>query len=303
MRTQKIIPHLWFNNEVKEATNFYVNIFPDSKIENIVTLHNTPSGDSEIVTFKLLDYSFMAINGGPYYKFTPAISFVMVFEEKDKNAKSEIKRIWDELISGGIARMPLQEYDFSKLYGWVEDKYGVNWQLMLVDGLNEEDKRIIPHLLFTEDVAGRAEEATNFYISNFKNSKRESIYKYPSGMEPDKEGTVMFTDFYLEGICFAAADSAREHNYTFTPAISLIINCESQAEIDYYWDKLSYVKEAEACGWLVDKYGVSWQVNPALMDEMFSKATKDELARITKAFLPMKKIEIEKIVAAYKGNK
>jgi predicted 3-demethylubiquinone-9 3-methyltransferase (glyoxalase superfamily) len=152
---QKIVPHLWYDKEAKEAAEFYTSIFPDSKITNITTLHGTPSGDADIVSFELAGQPFMAISAGPVFKF------------------------------------------------------------------NE--------------------------------------------------------------------------------AISLMVYCETQEEIDYYWGKLSASPDDEQCGWLKDKYGLSWQITPALMDEMFQNGTDEQIARITQAFLPMKKLEIGVLEAAYQG--
>ncbi len=151
------------------------------------------------------------------------------------------------------------------------------------------------------DVCGKAEEATDFYLSVFRNSRRGSIHRYPAGMEPDKEGTVMFTDFMLEGVWFAAMDSAREHGYGFNEAVSLLVECDSQEEIDYYWEKLSAVPESEQCGWLKDRYGVSWQISPRILDEMFNNGTREQLNRVTQAFLPMKKLIMADLERAWEG--
>ncbi|OGG12914.1 hypothetical protein A2773_01760 [Candidatus Gottesmanbacteria bacterium RIFCSPHIGHO2_01_FULL_39_10] len=154
---QKITPHLWFDKEVKEAVEFYVSIFPNSKITNITTLRNTPSGDCDVVSFVLSDQPFMAISAGPLFKFNEAISF--------------------------------------------------------------------------------------------------------------------------------------------------IVNCKDQKEIDYYWEKLSAVPESEQCGWLKDKFGVSWQIVPSTMNEMLTKGTPEQIDRVTQAFLPMKKLDINKLQKAYQGGK
>ncbi len=153
---QKITPHLWFDKEAKEAAEFYASIFPNSKITNITTLHNTPSGDCDVVSFELSGQPFMAISAGPLFKFNEAISFM--------------------------------------------------------------------------------------------------------------------------------------------------VNCETQEEIDYYWGKLSAVPEAEQCGWLKDKYGISWQIVPTAMGEMMTKGTSEQIARVTKAFLPMKKFDIATLKRAYEGG-
>lgn len=299
---QKIVPHLWFDKEAKEAAEFYTSLFPDSEITNTSTIHDTPSGDCDIVSFKLWGYSFMSISAGPLFKINPSISFMVNFDpSKDTEAKARIDTVWAKLVKGGKVMMPLDKYPFSERYGWVEDKYGVSWQLILTNPEGEERPTIIPSLMFVGGVCGKAEEASDFYLSVFKDAKRGIVARYPAGMEPDKEGTLMFTDFKLEGQWFSAMDSARMHDFTFNEAVSLIVTCETQEEIDYYWDKLSAVPEAEQCGWLKDKYGLSWQIVPSAMNEMMSKGNPEQMARVTQAFLPMKKFDIAKLEQAYKG--
>jgi predicted 3-demethylubiquinone-9 3-methyltransferase (glyoxalase superfamily) len=156
--------------------------------------------------------------------------------------------------------------------------------------------------MFVGDVYGKAEEAINFYASVFRNAKVGDIARYPTGLEPDKEGTVMYSSFTLEGQEFGAMDSARMHDFKFNEAISFIIHCENQEEIDYYWEKLSAVPEAEQCGWLKDKYGLSWQVVPNAMDKLMESTDQEKINRVTKAFLKMKKFDIAKLEKAAAGN-
>jgi predicted 3-demethylubiquinone-9 3-methyltransferase (glyoxalase superfamily) len=155
-------------------------------------------------------------------------------------------------------------------------------------------------LMFVGKNCGKTEEAREFYLSVFRNSKPGALFRYGPGQEPEKEGTVMFADFMLEGQWFAAMDSAREHKFNFNEAISFIVYCDTQGEIDYYWEKLSAVPEAEQCGWLKDKYGVSWQIVPTAMDEMMSKGTPEQMRRVTEAFLTMKKFDLAELQKAYK---
>jgi predicted 3-demethylubiquinone-9 3-methyltransferase (glyoxalase superfamily) len=152
---QKIVPHLWFDKQAKEAAQFYCSIFPDSSVTHVGTIHDTPSGDCDVVSFKLSGQPFMAISAGPLFKFNEAISFLIL--------------------------------------------------------------------------------------------------------------------------------------------------CEDQKEIDYYWSKLSAVPEAEQCGWCKDKYGLSWQVHPAAMDDMMNSSDRKQVNRVVQAFLPMKKIDLAKLKKAYEG--
>ena len=301
--TQKITPHLWFDKEAKEATKFYTSLFPDSKITNISTIHNTPSGNCDIVSFELWGLPFMAISAGPIFKFNPSISFMVNFDQSlDKDAKIRIDAVWAKLAEGGKALMPLDKYPFSERYGWIQDRYGLSWQLILTRPEGDIRPKIVPSLLFVGDMYGNAEKAVKFYLSVFKTSKLGNLLHYGQGQEPNKQGTVMFSDFMLNGTWLVAIDGGGQHDFRFNEAISLIIPCDTQEEIDYYWGKLSSDREAEQCGWLKDKYGVSWQVSPVLLGEMMSRGTPEQINRVTQAFLQMKKFDIEKLKKAYKGK-
>lgn len=291
---KNIVPHLWFDKEARESAEFYVSVFPESKITNINTIKGTPSGDCDILSFVLWGHPFMSISAGPYFKINPSISFMVNFDPaQDAQAATRIDEIWHKLAEGGKVLMPLSEYPFSKRYGWVQDKYGVSWQLILTNPEGERRPMIMPSFLFTKDVCGKAEEAAAFYISIFKNAKMGMVARYPAGMEPDKEGTIMFSEFTLNNQWFTAMDSARMHDFTFNEGVSLMVNCDSQEEIDYYWEKLSAVPAAEQCGWVKDKYGVSWQIAPANMNDLMKGKDEAETARKTQAMLSMKKIDIQ----------
>lgn len=311
---RKITPHLWFDKEAKEAAQLYTSIFPNSRITNVTTIHNVPSptGDSDIVSFELSGQPFMAISAGPDFKINPSVSFIVNFDpSRDQKARASIDAVWNKLSPGGTILMPLQEYPFSKHYGWLQDKYGLSWQLMLTNPQGEERPDMVPSLLFVGEVCGKTEEAIEFYLSIFRNSpfnsdrngsKMGAMMRYGAGQEPEKAGTVMFADFKLAGTWLAAMDSAREHQFAFNEAISLLVPCETQEEIDYFWNKLSADPGAEQCGWLKDRYGLSWQVWPTVMGEMMADGTPEQIARVTKAFLPMKKFEIAKLEEAYAGK-
>jgi predicted 3-demethylubiquinone-9 3-methyltransferase (glyoxalase superfamily) len=293
---QKITPHLWFDKEAKEAAEFYTSLFPNSEVTNITTLHNTPSGDCDIVSFALSGQQFAAISAGPLFKFTPAVSFLVACSSRE-----EVDALWAKLSQGGSVLMELGEYPFSQKYGWVQDRYGLSWQVMFM-GDRQIKQKITPTLMFVGRQAGRSDEAIHFYASVFHNSKVGDIHRYGKGEEPDKEGTIKHAGFTLEGQDFAAMDSAHGHNFSFSEAISFIVNCDTQEEIDYYWGKLSADPKSEQCGWLKDKFGLSWQVVPTIMGAMLKDKDKKKLARVTEAFLKMKKFDIATLKRAYEGN-
>jgi predicted 3-demethylubiquinone-9 3-methyltransferase (glyoxalase superfamily) len=301
---RKITPHLWFDKEAKDAAELYTSLIPNSKITNVRTLHNTPSGDCDIVSFELSGQPFMAISAGPLFKFSPSVSFHVKCR-----TKNEVDAIFEKLSVGGKVLMPLGSYPLSDRYGWLEDKYGLSWQVILA-GEREMKQRITPVLMFVGRVCGKTEEAVSFYAEVFKNSPAGAdgstnaniLARYGKGEEPDREGTVRYSAFTLLGQEFGAMDSAREHKCAFNEAISFIVPCETQDEIDYFWEGLSADPKGGQCGWLKDRYGLSWQITPTIMNEMLASTDKDRTARVTKAFLKMKKFDIEALKRAYEGE-
>lgn len=301
--SQGITPHLWFDQEAKLAAEFYCSVFPNSKINHITVLKDTPSGDAMTVSFVLAGQPFSAISAGPYFKFNPSISLIVNFDpSQDEEAGKNIDRIWNRLMDGGQELMPLQEYPFSKRFGWVADRFGLSWQLMLTNPEGEPRPFLTPALMFAGRKAGLAEKALNFYLSVFKNSSRGSLLRHPAGAQFDKEGTVQFADLMLENTWLALMDSGFEHGFDFNESVSFMVSCGSQKEIDYYWEKLSAFPEAEQCGWLKDKFGVSWQIVPKAMDDMMSSGSPEQIIRVTQAFLPMKKLIIADLEKAYQGG-
>jgi predicted 3-demethylubiquinone-9 3-methyltransferase (glyoxalase superfamily) len=153
-------------------------------------------------------------------------------------------------------------------------------------------QKITPFLWFD----GKAEEAMKFYVSIFKNSKVGSVTRY--GEEgPGPEGTVMSATFQLDGQEFFALNGGPQ--FTFSPAISFFVNCETQQEIDELWEKLSEGGEKQRCGWLKDKYGLSWQIIPSVLSQMLQDKDADKSRRVMKAMLQMDKIDIKTLKEAY----
>ena len=304
---QNIVPHLWFDTQAKEAADFYVSTFGNlsagasaqagnSKIESIATLHDTPSGDVDSVTFELLGHSFMAISAGPMFTINPSVSFFVQIEPAE-----EINRIWNELAEGGEVMMPLDKYPWSERYGWLQDRFGPTWQISLGNKKDTGGQSITPCLMFTGDVYGQAEEAINHYTDIFPNSGVDGILRFGSDEAPDEERNVKHAQFRIENQTFMIIESAHDHQFGFNEAISLMVNCDSQKEIDKCWDKLSAVPEAEQCGWIKDKFGVSWQIVPRVLNEMIIKGTPEQVDRVTQSFLPMKKLDIAAIQKAFDG--
>ncbi len=156
-------------------------------------------------------------------------------------------------------------------------------------------QKITPFLWFD----GTAEEAMNFYVSVFKNSRIRSVTRYGEA-GPGPQGTVMSATFQLDGQEFMALNGGP--HFTFSPAISFFVNCATQAEVDELWEKLSAGGEKQRCGWLRDKYGVSWQIIPAALGEMLQDRDSGKSTRVMQAMLEMGKIDIERLRQAYEGK-
>jgi predicted 3-demethylubiquinone-9 3-methyltransferase (glyoxalase superfamily) len=289
---QKISSCLWFDDNAEEAVNFYTSIFKNSKIGSVARYGEEgpgPKGRVMTMTFQLDGQEFMALNGGPHFTFSPAISFFVNCE-----TQPEIDELWDKLSEGGTVLMELDTYPFSEKFGWVADKFGVSWQLNRAS----RTQKIAPFFMYVGKQHGKAEEAIHFYISLFKHSSILNIERYGAGQE-EPEGTVMHAVFSLNGQEFMAMDSNREHPFTFSPAISLFVNCETQEEVDELWEKLSEGGEKEECGWLKDKYGVSWQIVPTVLGELMQDEDPEKSKRVMKTMLQMKKIDIKTLQEAY----
>ena len=142
----------------------------------------------------------------------------------------------------------------------------------------------------------------NLYASLFPGSGISGILRVGAGEAPDREGTVRHARFLLNGEAFTAMDSAHDHAFAFSEALSLMVGCDSQEEVDHFWRGLSEGGQEGPCGWLKDRFGVSWQVNPTRLDEMLSDPDPEKVARVTRAFLAMEKFDIAALERAYSGD-
>jgi len=201
------------------------------------------------------------------FKINPSISFFVFCESEE-----EVEQKWKLLSADGGVLMALDKYPWNDKYGWCADKYGANWQLML--GTDAKQK-IVPSFMFTQGQSGKAEEAINFYTSLFDNSEIQLINRYGKG-EGDVAGNINHARFTLNGQEFAAMESSLPHQFTFNEGVSIVVPCDNQEEIDFYWDKLTEGGEESQCGWLKDKYGVSWQIVPAMLGKLINDPEKSK---------------------------
>ena len=278
---RSIYPCLWFDGNAKEAATFYSSVFSNSKITT-----DTPI----VVNFSLNGQKFMGLNGGPHFKPNPSISLFVICE-----TQTEIDDAWEKLSEGGEILMPLNKYEWSEKYGWLQDRFGISWQLSY-GKLQDVGQKFAPTLMFTQKQAGKAEEAIQFYTSIFKDSSVMGILRYTSG-DHDVEGTVKHAQFRLGKDVFMAMDSSMAHKFSFNEGISFVVECENQEEIDYFWNKFTAKGEESMCGWLKDQYGVSWQIIPAILGNLMADPLKSQ--NVMDALLKMKKLNINELVQAY----
>jgi predicted 3-demethylubiquinone-9 3-methyltransferase (glyoxalase superfamily) len=292
---QKITPFLWFDNNAEEAMQLYTSIFKNSKLGNITRYGEAGPGKKGTVmtgSFQLAGKEFMALNGGPHFKFTPAVSFFVNCENE-----AEVDQLWKGLSDRGTVLMEMNSYPWSAKYGWVNDRFGVSWQVSLAGTA----QTVFPFLMFVQKQSGKAEEAIRFYTSIFKNSRVATIQKFGKG-SPQPEENVMHARFSLDGGEFMAMDGGLEHQFTFTEATSFFVSCKGQEEVDEFWERLSTGGETGQCGWLKDRYGVSWQIVPTRLGELLGDKDPAKAKRVTEAMLQMKRLEIKQLEEAYRGS-
>ena len=282
---QKIVPFLWFDNQAEQAVNFYTAIFKDSQIGEVARYgKDSPGPEGQVMTvrFTLAGLEMAALNGGPVFSFTPSVSFFV-----DCQTEEEINALWAQLSAGGKTLMDLAPYPFLEKFGWVQDRYGVSWQLSLTSA----PQHVRPYLMFAGPQHGKAAEALDLYTTLFPDSRIDHVQRYGPD-QGETEGTIMHARFTLAGQPFMAMDGGLEHGFTFTPAISFFVNCHTQEEVDYFWEKLADGGETSQCGWLSDRFGVSWQIVPTILGELMSDPDTEKVYRVTQAMLKMTKLEI-----------
>ncbi|RRN77609.1 VOC family protein [Pseudoxanthomonas sp. SGD-10] len=274
-----IYPCLWFDHQGQEAVEFYSKVFYDAEIKQSSAL---------LTVFAIKGKQFIALNGATV-KPNPSMSLFVICASEE-----EILYSWNKLSEGGQILMPLDSYPWSKKYGWVQDKFGFSWQLSLEMNIGEHTD-VFPTLMFTGENSGRAEEAINFYTSLFENSRIEIMSKYEPG-ENDVVGNIKHAQFYIDGYRMAAMDSGYPHGFSFNEAVSIVVHCDTQQEIDFYWINLTEGGLESMCGWCQDTYGVWWQIVPAILGELMNDSIKGN--KVLNALRKMKKLDINTLIQA-----
>ncbi len=309
MSEQKIVPCIWGSTDPQAMFDYYNSVFDDVHListsfyptEGLLDFQKDMAGKVLTITFSVLGTTVLIVNGGPVFCPNPSVSFMVRFAKDGSFSPSlaEMDSVWAALSSEGSVLMPLDEYPFSSRYGWIQDKYGVSWQLIANDepessqsvdhpsGAQPSVERpvVMPVLMFSGLAANHAEEAMNYYGQVFPNTQVGEVSRYPSPEGTATTDSIAYADCAFDGQWLAFMDSGTT-DFTFSEGLSLIIDCKDQAEIDHYWQQLSHVPEAEQCGWCKDQFGVSWQVTPLNMDDLIATP------RAYAAMMEMKKIDL-----------
>jgi len=293
---KSIIPFLWFDDKAEEAVNFYTSLFHNSE-KNEITYYDKlsadvsgrPDGSIMTIDFKLCGQRFAALNGGPMFHFNPSVSF---FVECD--SETEIKKLWNALSEGGEVLMPLEKYHFSEIYGWTADRFGLSWQISL--SVNKQN--IKPSLMFVKENFGKAEEAMNLYTTLFPDSEIKAVSRYQQD-HTSQEGKIAYAVFTLKGHEFTIMESNQEHKFEPTQAVSFLVECENQDEVDLFWGRLTEKGEEQPCGWLKDRYGVSWQIVPEQLKSLLYSKDLRRSQNVSKVMFNMKKLDLNVLMKAY----
>jgi len=279
MAQQRIIPSVWCKGNAAEMVEFYTSAFGD--VHTNVTTHYPTEGlldfqkdlAGKILTidFSVLGHRFLAINAGNEFQPNPSISFWVTFSAaRHADPLAALRELWERLSEGGSVMMPLDRYDFSPLFGWLVDQFGVSWGLIFDESASSDPRHtslpplpaIRPVLMFSGAKMGLAEAAVERYTAIFPDSQVGELARYGEQAQSARPEHIMYADFSLSGQRFVAMDSNAPDEYPFSEAVSLLVEAETQEEIDRYWEALSRVPQAEVCGWCKDEFGVSWQVAP-----------------------------------------
>jgi predicted 3-demethylubiquinone-9 3-methyltransferase (glyoxalase superfamily) len=274
-----IFPCLWFDGNAKEAATLYGSIFNNARITT-----DTPM----VVQFEIEGFKIMGLNGGPMFKINPSISLFV-----NCATDEEIENIWNKLIDGGKAMMALDTYPWAEKYGWLVDQFGMTWQLMLDP--KQQGQKITPSFLFVGAQYGQAQNAIKQYASIFANAKIHHMELYKEG-EPQPAGNLKFGHFHLGNAMFAAMDGLGAHDFQFNEAVSLVVECDTQDEIDHHWNRLTEGGAASRCGWLKDQFGVSWQIIPKALSNLMTDPAK--APRVMQAIMGMQKLDLKTLEEA-----
>ena len=301
MANALIVPCLWFDDQAEAGARFYTATFPGGRVTAVSRYPESfdnpgarPRGSVLTVEFEIAGRRFTALNGGPLFVINPTISFFVHVATADA-----ANRLFAALADGGQILMPIDAYPWSERYGWVQDRFGVSWQV-IAGHRAPEGAVIVPCLMFSGKQGGRAEEAMRAYAGAFPGSRIADVSRYEAAEGP--EGWIKHGRFVLSGQDMIAMDSHIDHGVSFNEAVSMQVMCAGQAEVDHYWAMLSEGGAQGPCGWLKDRFGLSWQVVPGGIVEWMASEDTAARDRAFQTMMRMGKPDVAALQAAFAGR-
>lgn len=279
-------PCFWFDGEqkAKEAADLYCSLFAGAVMKETTPL---------VTRFEIGGLPVMLLHAGPLFRPNPAVSLYATFEKKE-----ELDRAWSAFSAEGNVLMPLQQYEWSEYYGWVADRFGVNWQLTLGD-IAAVGQQVVPLLMFCGGQQNRADAAINYYTGVFKDAEKIFEMRYMPG-QAKTDATIVHARFRLGNSLFMAMDSGVPQPFSFDQGVSFVIACDTQQEIDYYWNEFTRHGTEDQCGWCRDQFGVWWQVVPSMLGKLMTNPATAQA--VMNAFMKMKKFDIDALLRAAEGK-
>lgn len=291
---RQIVIQLCFNDQAEEAVKFYTSVFDQSEITREIR-YPMPNGESVAYDFTIENQTFSAFNGGTDFKMNPSFSLMISLDTAE-----EVDALYTELAKGGKDLMPLDSYPFSDRYAWVEDQFGLSWQIMLAPDVPANHK-VRVSLLFAGQYCGQAEQALKDYATIFQKGEPGQINYYQEGEARDDRARVNYAELNIGDQQLVFMDHGFGSDEEFSEAISFLIVAGAQSEVDYYWEKLSADEKAESMGWLKDSHGISWQVVPQAYLQIMETATEEQKKRVLDVLFKMKKMDVARLENAKFG--
>ncbi|WP_317914818.1 VOC family protein [Carnobacterium maltaromaticum] len=284
----KFAPCLWVDNQVEEMTELYTKVFENGKpLKTLYFLEDAHGKIGDILTqsVQLANQEFILLNGGPEFKATPSISYMITC-----TSETQLQVLWQELSEGGKLLMNLAIYPGVGQFGWLEDRFGISWQFSLDQ--SSSSQKITPCFMFSGEQYGNASRAVAEWIEVFQSGEILEHYS-------NEDLTTKLAKFTLHQQEFMAMDSAVDHDFTFSLANSFYVYCENQKEIDRLWTAITSKGTEMPCGWMGDRFGVAWQTVTRDMDTMLDRKNLTKALAVTQAVYGMMKIDSEELRRIY----
>ena len=284
----KFAPCLWVDNQVEEMTELYTKVFENGKpLKTLYFLEDAHGKIGDILTqsVQLANQEFILLNGGPEFKATPSISYMVTC-----TSETQLQVLWQELSEGGKLLMNLAIYPGVGQFGWLEDRFGISWQFSLDQ--SSSSQKITPCFMFSGEQYGNASRAVAEWIEVFQSGEILEHYS-------NEDSTTKLAKFTLHQQEFMAMDSAVDHDFTFSLANSFYVYCENQKEIDRLWTAITSKGTEMPCGWMGDRFGVAWQTVTRDMDTMLDRKNLTKARAVTQAVYGMMKIDSEELRRIY----